>query len=496
MAATIRKSSNENEQTANRWWKKESARVARRVAKLTRLLKVLERAVEPTPRKLMRSLENLPSRPKLPSPDETWDFIQEFQRNEDEQWARELVMDHLLDLCGDIESEGVVEGRVPDMPGWYFELTNDGDVFCILTHRSSGKEIEVDLSDLIQNDESECSEEDDDQEQPIDDPQIPRLFISSSYISIGGATIEVQTSVEQIDKEVLSHRHAILAFAEGWEDQERRVWLAALIGDWSSAHEAAKALKDPELIAVTRKPAKRCIKTRLRAARKELKSTWCEPKALETLLELGAKDLPRLLCNLLEQDPNPNPDALIFILQKDLPGYEFEVYRRRLSVGPNLRSECAQYLAKRNYRLQQVIVDLVERVRESGWSCFRAAFLAIKYRPGLSKGLFRKLFFHTENCYFTWGIDVRKSVEMIALPLILDPPWRKAVLREALGKLEDPVVADCCRLALGDRKLKGRSQGIVVLDDAGPQRSYLGTVEEFLEGEVERVRLELKDFQR
>jgi hypothetical protein len=49
-----------------------------------------------------------------------------------------------------------------------------------------------------------------------------------------------------------------LRFREQWQDADRRLWLAATIGDWGLAHELAQATRDSKLITFTGERAQQC----------------------------------------------------------------------------------------------------------------------------------------------------------------------------------------------------------------------------------------------
>lgn len=54
------------------------------------------------------------------------------------------------------------------------------------------------------------------------------------------------------------HAAGMLRFCQQWEDANRRLWLAAVIGDWGLAHELAQATHNAKLIAYTGERAEQC----------------------------------------------------------------------------------------------------------------------------------------------------------------------------------------------------------------------------------------------
>ena len=118
---------------------------------------------------------------------------------------------------------------------------------------------------------------------------------------------------------------AIREFLESWETGADRPWLAALVGDWPAAHEAARAGGDPDLIALTGPRAERCRHLRLRRLRARVAKAGLTPLALHGLADVGAADLPRFLRAAL-RTPGDGTDAALELVAAD-PAYVPHVAR-------------------------------------------------------------------------------------------------------------------------------------------------------------------------
>src|SRR5436305_358749 len=75
-----------------------------------------------------------------------------------------------------------------------------------------------------------------------------------------GALHQVDEEEFELCGRVTRRADAIGGFLDAWEDATplARVWLAALVGDWPAAHDAAVAVGEPALVRVTGPRAEAC----------------------------------------------------------------------------------------------------------------------------------------------------------------------------------------------------------------------------------------------
>ena len=82
----------------------------------------------------------------------------------------------------------------------------------------------------------------------------------------------------------IAQRYAphVLQFCKCWEDTDRRLWLAALIGDWLLAYELAQNTGDADLIAFTGERATECQRLRYQVLELAFPSrTWNGGRSIE-----------------------------------------------------------------------------------------------------------------------------------------------------------------------------------------------------------------------
>jgi hypothetical protein len=191
-------------------------------------------------------------------------------------------------------------GLVPGLTDWEYFFHGKG---CCLTHRGSGEAIDVDFF-------GETAEYFDiffclNYLKSLKNPEPPEarlIALNSSFQPIRLVVGELLdsgmlTPLEggeypfRISEDVLSHEDAIDRFCDAWENPDRQLWLAALVGDWLAACELALVTGDRDLIELTTRRAAACKDLRCR----ELLGHWeSESKRSNVLLaldDLGAEEL-------------------------------------------------------------------------------------------------------------------------------------------------------------------------------------------------------------
>ena len=162
----------------------------------------------------------------------------------------------------------------------------------------------------------------------------------------------------RVAEQVLDHEDAIDAFCEAWPIASRRVWLAALMGDWLAAHEAALDGGDPELIDLTASRAAACRALRCRGL---LAHRADEVRGGDVLLardDLDAEALGEHLDQALKGPiGNVTWQAVQIIKRRANPAWCPAIYElfRRLDPGeelpqPYLWADCQRFLLEQDYR--------------------------------------------------------------------------------------------------------------------------------------------------
>jgi hypothetical protein len=230
------------------------------------------------------------------------------------------------------------------------------------------------------------------------------------------------------------------AFLAAWRDRPGwRVWLAALIGDWQAAHEAARRGDDPDLTALTGRRAERCRRDRLGRLRRHIAARGPSVEALGGLAAAGAEDLPRHLRRALRRPGDLATFALELIADDaaylDEAGRLFGLSLGRAGSEAGLDAACvAAYLARHGGDPRPVIAALSERAREPA----EAALLALEHAPETAPPLLRRAL----------RSGRRERLTAAAVLALVDRPWSR---RELVGALGDPRLAGrtaACRAAL------------------------------------------------
>jgi hypothetical protein len=101
----------------------------------------------------------------------------------------------------------------------------------------------------------------------------------------------------RVAESVLGYEEEVTGFCQSWADAGRRLWLAALAGDWSGAHDEAMRRSDPVLVEITATKVQQCRilrQERLLLARREERLA---PAALRGLADLRSDALPGALAD-------------------------------------------------------------------------------------------------------------------------------------------------------------------------------------------------------
>jgi hypothetical protein len=234
-----------------------------------------EQALGEPPDDLATAICALPDVGHSPSPWATWTLIGRVRHRRRQLWVAEVVSSRLQGEPESIARMGALghpedipqSGLVPGLTDWEYFFHGKG---CCLTHRGSGEAIDVDFF-------GETAEYFDiffylNYLKSLKNPEPPEarlIALNSSFQPIRLVVGELLdsgmlTPLEggeypfRISEDVLSHEDAIDRFCDAWENPDRQLWLAALVGDWLAACELALVTGDRDLIALTASRAAAC----------------------------------------------------------------------------------------------------------------------------------------------------------------------------------------------------------------------------------------------
>ncbi len=223
------------------------------------LWRMIQRASE-VPTNLTSALAELPPADQTLSPWEVWFLFGLVRHRRRQLWVSEVVSTRLQGdplLLVQVGALGHPEdvpqgGVVPGLPEWEFYFHGRG---CCLTHRVTGESIDVDFY-------GDSAEYFDrwfftnylrSLKQP-EPPEARLIGLHPSLDPLGLAFRQLREArlfvpfedrnVCRLSDEVLDHEEVIDCFWAAWASGQQRVWLAALIGDWLAAHEAAWSSAD------------------------------------------------------------------------------------------------------------------------------------------------------------------------------------------------------------------------------------------------------------
>ena len=255
-------------------------------AQFQALYYTIDNSFDNPPMHLLNAIRRLPPVGALPAPPATWLMLALFEYRQRQQWAKQFVGKHMPEAIPPSKRLFQLWDRDPpvelDLPGtseWKIALEcpyNWGN----LIHRTTG---EVITFGLTEEDREVILFLDDfrNRIKPASrwEPAGRVLELNSStggiWESIGDLVnarildgIDYDGSLHEpwldppgyrLNRHLAAkHAASMLRFCELWKDTDRRLWLAAAIGDWDLAHELAQADGNPNLIPFTGERAEEC----------------------------------------------------------------------------------------------------------------------------------------------------------------------------------------------------------------------------------------------
>jgi hypothetical protein len=456
-------------------------------AQLDALLAAFARAEGPEPAGIASSLQALPDPRALPSPWETWALIGLVRHRERQLWVAEIIRTRLRGAPSDLAALGALghpegapqSGPVPGMPEWEYYFHGQG---CCINHKIDGDAIDVDFWD----DSAEFFDTFfyKNYLESLRRPEPPEQRLRELHPSARAVTIAVNDLIAlraltplpgreahpyRLADDVLSSNDAIAAFCTAWAAPHRRVWLAALIGDWPAADKAATGR--PDLIAITRPRAEQCCEMRRRRLRRELGEPSRAADALQALADLGTADLDRCLEEALLGPPSGLISAALDIVGKQndrrwCPRV-YSLFSQVDPAGqlpqPHIWITSLKFLLRHGYRTAELFAALP---RAGGTEVGEAVLLALEHAPGLALPLIRK--------GLLADIPVDRS-QVAAILALIAKPWSRRELLGALEASDDQEKTADARAALLELGDEDARKAVLAWEERNPHENEVGS---------------------
>lgn len=455
--------------------------------RIAALLAAIDCAGKPQPADLVAALQGLPEPGTLPSPWETWTLIGLARHRERQFWVADIIRTRLrgnpegVAAIGALDHpEGVAQlGPVPGMPEWEYYFHGRG---CCISHKVDGDAIDVDFYDdtaeyfdtYFYKNYLESLRRPEPPEQRLLQlhPSARAITIPIFDLLAAGALTPLEDREShpyRLSDEIFSELDSIEAFCTAWEDREWRVWLAALIGDWLAAEEAA--VGNQELAAITGSRAEKCRELWWQRLRRDIGVPFRGADALQALADLNAPDLDKQLDDALRGPPSGLISAALDVVGK-LNDSKWcvrvhELYSRVDPAGaipqPHIWITSLKFLLRHGHRTKELVADLAKAgLTEIG----DAILLSLEHAPELALPLIRK------GLLADVPID-RTSVA--AILAVIAKPWS---FRELLGALEasdDQEKTADARAALLESGDEEAQKAVLAWEERNPHENEAGS---------------------
>jgi hypothetical protein len=363
-------------------------------------------------------------------------------------------------------------GLVPGLTDWEFTFHGRG---CRLTHRATGEMIDVDFYEptgeyidtcfYIGYLESLRHPEPPEERLIALCPSLESIRLCVADLTAAGALVphEHAPHVYRLAPEVLEHAPAIAALSTLWAENARRPWIAALIGDWPAAHEAALAMGDQKLAALGAPRAGECRELRCRALLERGKVDD-SGDVLLALDDLGASCLEEQLGRALDGPPGETTARALRIIDRRGDRAWCPALRRLLArldprrdlPEPMLWASTLGFLLRHDVAREDLRALLPAA---QGIAIAEAALLALEQAPEHALPLFRRA--------LRSEIPLNRIVAAAALALI-NRPWSRRELRAVLGESRDVEATAECRAALRECPHDEARSAVAVWEEANP----------------------------
>jgi hypothetical protein len=449
-------------------------------ARVDALLAALTRIEQPG------DIADLPEPGSLPSPWETWALIGLARHRRRQLWVTEIIRSRLRGAPSELAAVGALghpdevpqSGPVPGLPEWEYYFHGRG---CCISHKVDGDVIDVDFWDdsaeyfdtFFYKNYLESLRRPEQPEQRLRElhTSARAITIAIAELLTAGALTPLQgrnSHPYRLADNVLAVLDQIEAFCSAWSDRDRRLWLAALIGDWVAADELAVGRP---VCAVTAPRAERCRELWRQQLRQHLDEPYRAPDALQALAELNAPDLDRHLENALRGPPSGETSAALTVIgQQDDPRWCVRVHQLFSRVDPagqlpepHIWITALKFLIRHDHRKAEVIAELARAGRtEIG----EAILLALEHAPELALPLIRK------GLLADVPID-RTSVA--AILGVINATWSKRELLGALAASDDQQKTVDVRAVLLESGDEEARKAVLAWEEQNPHENEVGS---------------------
>ena len=450
--------------------------------RISRLLDALAKTSRTDPDDYLAVIQSLPEVGELPTPWETWTIIGMIRHRDRQYWVKQIIQDRLRGESGMIAGMGALghpegvpqSGSVPGMPEWEYFFHGRG---CCLTHKVTGEDIDVDFYD-------ETAEYIDlyfysKYLESLRNPEPPEkrllelhrsvrpLRIAVTGLIASGALIpfpESRWNPPRIAEQILCRAEIIDRFCVAWSDPAKRGWIAAMIGDWPAAHEAAVDQTDVQRVTGPR--AEMCCAIRRKMLLQE--SAEAQADALFGLVELGDSDAE--LKAALEGSPSGLVSAALQIVtEQDNPRWCPDVYsmfKRIRPAGdppePHLWITGLKFLLRQRFRTTEMTAALA---LTSGTEIGEGLLLSLEYAPEHAIRLIRKGLLSDIPCNRT---------TVAAVLALIARPWSIHELLRALTESDDQYKTADARAALLETGLPEAERAVLSWQAKNPHEAEPG----------------------
>ncbi len=423
----------------------------------------------------------------LPSPWVTWTLIGLARHRRRQQWVAEIVQTRLrgdtnvLAARGSLGHPGGVSqsGSVPGMPDWEYYFHGRG---CCLTHKVDGDAIDVDFWDktadyfdtYFYKNYLESLRRPEPPEQRLRElhPSTCALSIAIDDLRAAGALTPLSdrdAHPYRLSDEIVSAADDIEAFCDAWRDQDRRLVLAATIGDFLAAEESAK--ENADLFEIVTARADRCRALWRQRLCSMLSKEFKGADALQALADLQSPDLEDHLVKALEGPPSGTISAALQIIGRlDDASWCPRVHSLFLRVdpagqapSPRIWITSLKFLLRHKYQLDELLPALADA---GGTEVGDAVLLALEHAPEMALPLIRKA--------LVAEIPICRT-EVAAILALINEPWSRRELLGALDASEDQEKTADARAALLELSDPDAERAVLEWEQRNPHEKEKGS---------------------
>lgn len=456
-------------------------------ARFDTLLAAFARAEELAPVDLSSTLRGLPEPGTLPSPWETWTLIGLARHRERQLWVADIIRTRLRGSPNDLAAIGSLgrpdgaphRGPVPGMPEWEYYFHGRGGR---VTHKVAGDRIDVDFWDntaeyfdtFFYNNYFESLRRPEPPEQRLRElhPSARAVTVAIADLLASGALTPLEgreSHPYRLADKVLASLDAIGAFCGAWAYLERRVWLAALIGDWLGADEEAAGR--PKLTAITGPRAQKCREMWWERLRRSLGEPFKGADALQALADMKAPDLGSRLEDALNGPPSGTISAALDVIGKQndprwCPRL-FALFSRVDPAGPlpqpHIWITSLTLLLRHGHRKAEIVAALAGA---GGTEVGEAVLLSLEHAPELALPLIRK--------GLLADVPIART-EVAAILALIGKPWSFRELLRALETSDDQEKTADARAALLETGDPDAERAVLAWEEQNPHENETGS---------------------